>query len=116
MNRKCITRERPCFQIVGVDEADISKGKISFTSPIAKVLSKQNKSSRHGAVKFTGRFLSKMEAFTLPYGSILMDASAYPVVVSYLKIVKENVFTAGILGSTNGQLLSGFFSKGRIHP
>ena len=26
------------FQIVGVDEADISKGKISFTSPIAKVL------------------------------------------------------------------------------
>ncbi len=26
------------FQIVGVDEADISKGKISFTSPIARVL------------------------------------------------------------------------------
>jgi len=26
------------YQIVGVDEADISKGKISFTSPIAKVL------------------------------------------------------------------------------
>jgi transcription elongation factor GreB len=26
------------FQIVGVDEADISKGKISFISPIAKVL------------------------------------------------------------------------------
>ena len=26
------------FQIVGVDEANISKGKISFTSPIAKVL------------------------------------------------------------------------------
>ncbi len=26
------------FQIVGVDEADISKGKISFTSPLAKVL------------------------------------------------------------------------------
>jgi len=26
------------FQIVGVDEADISKGKISFTSPIVKVL------------------------------------------------------------------------------
>ena len=26
------------YQIVGVDEADISKGKISFTSPLAKVL------------------------------------------------------------------------------
>ena len=26
------------FQIVGVDEADISKGKVSFISPIAKVL------------------------------------------------------------------------------
>jgi len=26
------------FQIVGVDEADISKGKISFTSPLAKLL------------------------------------------------------------------------------
>ena len=26
------------FQIVGVDEADISKGKISFTSPLARVL------------------------------------------------------------------------------
>jgi transcription elongation factor GreB len=26
------------FQIVGVDEADISKGKVSFMSPIAKVL------------------------------------------------------------------------------
>jgi len=27
-----------CFQIVGVDEADFSKGKISFTSPLARVL------------------------------------------------------------------------------
>lgn len=26
------------FQIVGVDEADISKGKIAFTAPIAKIL------------------------------------------------------------------------------
>jgi transcription elongation factor GreB len=26
------------FQIVGVDEADISKGKVSFKSPIAKAL------------------------------------------------------------------------------
>ena len=26
------------FQIVGVDEADISKGKIAFTSPLAKAL------------------------------------------------------------------------------
>jgi transcription elongation factor GreB len=26
------------FQIVGVDEANISKGKVSFISPIAKVL------------------------------------------------------------------------------
>ena len=31
------------FQIVGVDEADISKGKVSFISPLAKVLiNKQN--------------------------------------------------------------------------
>ncbi len=29
---------RQTFQIVGVDEADISKGKISFLSPLAKVL------------------------------------------------------------------------------
>jgi transcription elongation factor GreB len=26
------------YQIVGVDEADISKGKISFISPIARIL------------------------------------------------------------------------------
>jgi transcription elongation factor GreB len=26
------------FQIVGVDEADVSKGKISFISPLARVL------------------------------------------------------------------------------
>jgi len=32
------TKNIQTFQIVGVDEADISKGKISFTSPIAKVL------------------------------------------------------------------------------
>ena len=32
------TRKIQTFQIVGVDEADISKGKISFISPIAKVL------------------------------------------------------------------------------
>jgi transcription elongation factor GreB len=32
------SRNIQTFQIVGVDEADISKGKISFISPIAKVL------------------------------------------------------------------------------
>lgn len=32
------TKKIQSFQIVGVDEADISKGKISFLSPIAKVL------------------------------------------------------------------------------
>jgi len=32
------TKNIQTFQIVGVDEADISKGKISFISPIAKVL------------------------------------------------------------------------------
>ena len=32
------TKNIKTFQIVGVDEADISKGKISFISPIAKVL------------------------------------------------------------------------------
>ena len=32
------TKNNQTFQIVGVDEADIYKGKISFISPIAKVL------------------------------------------------------------------------------
>ena len=32
------TKDIRTFQIVGVDEADISKGKVSFISPIAKVL------------------------------------------------------------------------------
>jgi transcription elongation factor GreB len=32
------TKNIQTFQIVGVDEADISKGKISFISPIAKLL------------------------------------------------------------------------------
>ena len=32
------TKNIQTFQIVGVDEADISKGKVSFISPIAKVL------------------------------------------------------------------------------
>lgn len=32
------TQNIQTFQIVGVDEADISKGKISFISPLAKVL------------------------------------------------------------------------------
>jgi transcription elongation factor GreB len=32
------TNESQTFQIVGVDETDISKGKISFLSPLAKVL------------------------------------------------------------------------------
>jgi transcription elongation factor GreB len=33
-----VTGEIQTFQIVGVDEADISKGKISFISPLAKTL------------------------------------------------------------------------------
>ncbi len=32
------TKKVQTFQIVGVDEADISKGKISFISPVAKAL------------------------------------------------------------------------------
>jgi transcription elongation factor GreB len=32
------SKKAQTFQIVGVDEADISKGKISFISPLAKVL------------------------------------------------------------------------------
>ncbi len=32
------TKKIQVFQIVGVDEADISKGKIAFTSPLARVL------------------------------------------------------------------------------
>ncbi len=34
------------FKIVGVDEADISKGKISFISPLAKVLLNKKKGER----------------------------------------------------------------------
>ena len=34
------------FQIVGVDEADISKGKISFTSPLAKALNNKKVSDK----------------------------------------------------------------------
>ena len=41
------------FQIVGVDEADISKGKISFTSPLARVLI--NKKSGDKAILKRGR-------------------------------------------------------------
>ena len=41
------------FQIVGVDEADISKGKISFTSPLAKLLI--NKKAGDKAVLKRGR-------------------------------------------------------------
>jgi transcription elongation factor GreB len=33
-----VTNNIQTFQIVGVDESDISKGKVSFISPIAKVL------------------------------------------------------------------------------
>ncbi len=33
-----VSKNLQTFQIVGVDEADISKGKISFISPLAKVL------------------------------------------------------------------------------
>jgi transcription elongation factor GreB len=34
------------FQIVGVDEADISKGKMAFTSPLAKVLINKKKGGK----------------------------------------------------------------------
>jgi transcription elongation factor GreB len=33
-----VSKDIQTFQIVGVDEADISKGKVSFISPIAKAL------------------------------------------------------------------------------
>lgn len=33
-----VSKDIQTFQIVGVDEADISKGKVSFISPIARVL------------------------------------------------------------------------------
>jgi transcription elongation factor GreB len=36
--RKEASENTQTFQIVGVDEADISKGKVSFISPIARVL------------------------------------------------------------------------------
>jgi transcription elongation factor GreB len=39
VNLKTVTTDNiQTFQIVGVDEADISKGKISFISPVAKSL------------------------------------------------------------------------------
>ena len=36
--KKESTKQIEKYQIVGVDEADISKGKISFISPLAKML------------------------------------------------------------------------------
>ena len=36
--RAAATGKMQTFQIVGVDEADISKGKISFISPLARAL------------------------------------------------------------------------------
>lgn len=36
--RAAVTGKMQTFQIVGVDEADISKGKISFISPLARAL------------------------------------------------------------------------------
>jgi transcription elongation factor GreB len=40
------SKEPQIFQIVGVDEADISKGKISFISPLAKILINKKKGDR----------------------------------------------------------------------
>ena len=47
------TKKIQVFQIVGVDEADISKGKISFTSPLARILI-NNKVGDKAILKRTG--------------------------------------------------------------
>ena len=47
------SKETQTFQIVGVDEADISKGKISFISPLAKILINKRKGDK-AVLKRTG--------------------------------------------------------------
>jgi transcription elongation factor GreB len=56
------------FQIVGVDEADISKGKISFTSPLAKVLI--NKKIGDKAILKRGQEDLVFEIIDIAYGCI----------------------------------------------
>jgi transcription elongation factor GreB len=57
------------FQIVGVDEADISKGKISFVSPLAKVL--VNKKNGDKAVLKLAREDRVFEIVDISYGKAL---------------------------------------------
>jgi len=54
------------FQIVGVDEADISKGKVSFVSPIARVLINK-KTGDKVVLKQTGKDIV-FEVINIVYG------------------------------------------------
>jgi transcription elongation factor GreB len=60
------TRQMQTFRIVGVDEADISKGKISFISPLAKVL--LNKKTGEKAVLKLAREDRVFEILDISYG------------------------------------------------
>jgi transcription elongation factor GreB len=60
------TNKIQTFQIVGVDEADISKGKISFISPLAKVL--LNKKIGDKAVLKLAREDRVFEIIDIAYG------------------------------------------------
>ena len=53
------------FQIVGVDEADFSKGKISFTSPLANVLI--NKKNGEKAILKRGQEILVFEIMDIAY-------------------------------------------------
>ncbi|MFA5973945.1 MAG: GreA/GreB family elongation factor [Lentimicrobiaceae bacterium] len=60
------TKNIQTFQIVGVDEADISKGKISFLSPLAKVL--LNKKNGDKAILKRTKQDSVFEIIDIVYG------------------------------------------------
>lgn len=60
------TKTVQTFQIVGVDEADIAKGKISFLSPLAKAL--LNKKKGEKAILKTGREERVFDVIEITYG------------------------------------------------
>jgi transcription elongation factor GreB len=60
------TKTIQTFQIVGVDEADVAKGKLSFLSPLAKALINKKKGEK--AVLKTGRDERVFEVIDIVYG------------------------------------------------
>ena len=63
--RISVTKEVHTFQIVGVDEADISKGKISFLSPLAKAFT--NKKAGEKAILKSGKEERVFEILEIKY-------------------------------------------------